>query len=225
MESVDNKLFQDRARSNILRSGEQKLIYVLVRNVPKYITSNILTGIGLIGSFIVLGGFLLGTYSDRSYLLLGIAGLAINWVGDSLDGRLAYYRNIPRKWYGFALDIIMDWASIVLIGLGYIVYADGYAELFGFLFVSFYLWAMIISQLRYKITGHYTIDSGLVGPTELRVIISMILVAEVVFPGVIIWFAVLISVVLFILNSIDTMNLLKAGDALDKEEKLKREQK
>jgi phosphatidylglycerophosphate synthase len=224
MEPVNAKLFQDRTRTNILRGGEQRLISLLVKNVPSYITSNILTVIGLIGSFIVLAGFLLAKYADHSYLLLGIAGLVINWVGDSLDGRLAYYRNIPRKWYGFSLDIIMDWASIVLIGLGYIVYADGYAELYGFLFVVFYLWAMIISQIRYKITGYYAIDSGLLGPTELRVIICMILLAEVLFPGVINWFAAFISIVLFILNIADTRKLLKAGDALDLEERQKREQ-
>jgi phosphatidylserine synthase len=44
---------------------------------------------------------------------MGYFGFAINWFGDSLDGRIAYYRNTPRKWYGFALDCIMDWLSLV----------------------------------------------------------------------------------------------------------------
>lgn len=78
-----------------------------------------LTLIGTLGSGLVFLAFVLGAYVANWYLLLGIIGLAINWLGDSLYGRLAYYRNIPRCWYGFPLDIIADWIGIVLIGFGY----------------------------------------------------------------------------------------------------------
>jgi phosphatidylglycerophosphate synthase len=126
--------------------------------------------------------------------LLGILGLAINWFGDSLDGRIAYFRNISRKWYGFSLDIIMDWVSTVLIGLGYMVYARNEYELIAFVFVVLYGWAMIISQLRYKITDIYSIDSGIVGPTEIRIILALILIAEVLFGHLIEYFAAAICI-------------------------------
>jgi len=220
--SAENKkaaLFKDRARTNVFRKSEQKLIFFLVKRVPLYISSDILTFIGLIGSVIVLIGFLLGAFVNPLYILLGILGLVINWLGDSLDGRLAYYRNIPRKWYGFSLDIIMDWIGTVLIGLGYLMYAQNGTEILAFLFVVLYGWAMIISQLRYKITNQYTIDSGLVGPTELRVIISLILVLEALFQGSITYFVSLITLVLFIINIADTRKLLRSGDLRDKEER------
>ena len=216
---TENKVFRDRTRTNIFWRFEQQLISTLVEKVPQAVTSNMLTIIGFAGSLIVLTCFILATYLHSAYLLIGIPGLIINWIGDSLDGRLAYYRNIPRKWYGFALDIIMDWASIVLTGFGYIIYAEGNAEIPGFLFVVLYGWAMIISQLRYKITGEYTIDSGLVGPTELRVIISAILIMEVLLKGSIIYSATLISFILFIINLVDTSKLLKAGDLRDNKER------
>jgi phosphatidylglycerophosphate synthase len=218
---VDNskKIFQDRKRTNILRSSEQSLITYLVKHTPNFITSNILTAIGLVGSILVFSGFVMATYLNPSYLLLGVFGLMVNWYGDSLDGRIAYYRNIPRKWFGFALDIIMDWIGTVLIGLGYVVYAKGQHELAAFLFVVLYGWAMIISQLRYKITDKYTIDAGLLGPTEVRVIISLILISEVIFHNSIQVFAVLMCVALFIINLIDTKNLLKLGDKRDREER------
>lgn len=212
-------VFNDRARTNIFRKSEQQLIFFLVKRVPTYISSDMLTFIGMLGSAIVLSGFLLAAFVNVYYLLVGILGLIINWVGDSLDGRLAYYRNIPRKWYGFSLDIIMDWIGTVLIGLGYLIYAESGTEILAFLFVVLYGWAMIISQLRYKITNQYTIDSGLVGPTELRVIISLILVFEVLFIGSITYFASLITLVLFIINIADTKKLLRMGDLRDKEER------
>lgn len=213
------KVFSDRERTNILKRGEQKLILFLLQKVPSFISPNGMTAIGMIGSFIVFSAFILAIFYGRAYLLIGIFGLAVNWFGDSLDGRLAYFRETPRKWYGFALDIMMDWLSIISIGLGYYFYASIDFKVFGFLFVVFYGWSMIISLLRYKIMGNYKIDSGNLGPTELRVIISLILVLEVFIEGSISYLAIAITILLFIINSIDSVKLLKAGDLRDREEK------
>jgi len=216
------RIFQDRKRTNILRSAEQATISFLVKRVPAYITSDMLTFLGTVGSFIVLLGFLLATLYDRTFLLLGIVGLAINWFGDSLDGRIAYYRNIPRKWYGFSLDIIMDWVSTVLIGMGYLVYARNEYELIAFAFVVLYGWAMIISQLRYKITDVYSIDSGVAGPTEIRIILAIMLILEAAFGHVIEYFGAILCTVLFIINIIDSRKLLKMGDVRDHAERAER---
>ena len=213
------RIFQDRKRTNILSTIEQATISYLVKRVPDFISSNTLTVIGTLGSAIVLLGFIMATYVDRSYLLLGIAGLAVNWLGDSLDGRIAYFRNIPRKWFGFSLDIIMDWIGTVMMGLGYMVYARNEFELIAFVFVVLYGWAMIISQLRYKITDIYSIDSGLVGPTEVRVIIAIILIIESVQPHLIEYFVAAMCIILFVINILDTRKLLKLGDIRDNAER------
>ncbi len=213
------RIFQDRKRTNVLKSAEQATISYLVKIVPSFISSNMLTFIGTMGSVIVLISFILAAYTSKEYLLIGIVGLAINWLGDSLDGRIAYFRNIPRKWFGFSLDIIMDWVSTVLIGLGYMVYARNQYELIAFVFVALYGWAMIISQLRYKITDIYSIDSGLVGPTEVRVILSLIFIMEASFGHLIEYFAGVMCIVLFIINIVDTRKLLKLGDTRDDAER------
>lgn len=215
------KLFKDRQRTNILIKPEQQFISYLVKRVPSYISPNILTFIGIMGSALVLLGFALAYYSNHDFLFLCIAGLFINWVGDSLDGRIAYYRNIPRKWYGFSLDIIMDWVGTVLIGMGYFLYAKDAYELIAFLFVVLYGWSMIISQLRYKITNIYTIDAGLVGPTEVRIIIALIILIEIVFPNTMQYFTGAICVILFFINFIDTRKLLRLGDERDDNERNK----
>ena len=215
------KIFEDRKRTNILLVPEQKLIVYLVSRVPSYVSPDILTLIGGIGSLIILISFILAYYLSSVYLLLGILGIMLNWFGDSLDGRIAYYRNIPRKWYGFTLDIIMDWCSTVLIGLGYLIYAGSDDEIFAFMFVVLYAWAMIISQLRYKITDNYTIDSGRVGPTELRVLIVFILLLEVLVKNSINVCAFLMCTALFFINLSDTRKLLKLGDIRDEAERKK----
>jgi len=214
--AIAQRTFSDRKRTNILKRAEQLTIVFLLPKVPRFISPNLLTLIGTLGSGFVFLAFVLSTYFANWYLLLGIIGLAINWLGDSLDGRLAYYRNIPRRWYGFALDIIADWIGIVLIGFGYYVYAENGTQIVAFAFVALYGWSIIISQLRYKITNEYSIDSGFVGPTELRFIIAFILILEVLFPGSITYSAGLITVLLVIINIVDSIKLLKLGDLRDK---------
>ncbi|QNL52616.1 CDP-alcohol phosphatidyltransferase family protein [Olivibacter sp. SDN3] len=208
-------IFNDRKRTNLLKGVEQRTISYLVTIVPKAITPDMLTAVGFLGGLLVLAGFILASYFERTYLLLGVVGLFVNWFGDSLDGRIAYYRNIPRKWYGFSLDIIMDWINTVIMGLGFIVYLGNGYELLAYFFVALYGWAMIISQLRYKITDKYTIDAGTVGPTEIRVIISVILIIEVIFPKTVSVFSGLVVMILFVVNIVDTRKLLRLGDARD----------
>lgn len=210
---------QDRERSNILRKQEQKALTFLVQRIPYWITSDMLTVIGFSGSIIVLSGFVLAAYFGKSYLLFGVLGYIISWFGDSLDGRVAYYRKQPRKWYGFALDVTVDWLGVILMGLGFVIYVSSTYKIIGFLFVVLYGWEILTAQLRYKITGKYSIDSGLLGPTEVRIIISLILVSEVLLDGSIIYLSGIACVVLFIANILDTRKLLNAADIRDKEEK------
>lgn len=210
---------QDRERTNILRKQEQKVLTFLVQRIPYWITSDMLTAIGFSGSIIVLTCFVLATYFGEAYLLLGILGYIISWFGDSLDGRFAYYMRKPRKWYGFALDVTVDWFGVILMGLGFVIYVSSTYKIIGFFFVVLYGWEILTVQLRYKITGKYSIDSGLLGPTEVRIIISLILVSEVLLNGSIIYLSGIACVVLLITNILDTRKLLNAADMRDKEEK------
>lgn len=208
-------LAQDRKRTNLLRKYEQRALAYLVQKVPSSVSPDMLTAFGLAGGVTVFLSFILAAYFDRCYLLIAVAGFAVSWLGDSLDGRLAYYRNKPRKWYGFALDITIDWISIVLIGCGYIIYTEGNWELLGYGFIVMYAWEMIIALMRYKITGQYSIDSGIMGPTEVRIIVSLILITEAFIPGSVKYSSMAACVVLLILNLHDTNRLLKAADLLD----------
>ena len=210
---------QDRGRTNLLKKYEQRTIAFLVQRIPSWISSDMLTGIGFFGSFIILLSFILATYFNVAYLLLGVFGFMVCWFGDSLDGRIAYYRNKQRKWYGFALDITADWIGIVLMGWGFVIYIESDWEILGFCFVVLYGWEMLTTLLRYKITNTYSIDSGLFGPTEVRIVISLILILEVVMKGSILYSASIACVLLFISNVIDTNKLLKLADVRDNEER------
>jgi phosphatidylglycerophosphate synthase len=209
----------DRERTNILKTVEYRALAYLVQRIPPWMSSNMLTAIGFMGSLLVATAFMLGYFYHIDFLLLGVAGFAISWFGDSLDGRLAYYRKIPRRRYGFVLDVTIDWISIIVIGGGYMVYTDGPWELLGYAFVAMYGWEMIIALMRYKITGRYSIDSGKLGPTEARIIISVILVLEVLVPGSVDYSALVLCTALLIINVIDTRKLLRISDEADLRER------
>lgn len=199
---VLRNVFSDRTRTNLLKKQEEMAISWLVQRIPSFITSNMLTGIGFFGNMIVCASFILASFYSRSFLLLGLIGFAISWFGDSLDGRLAYYRNKPRRKYGFTLDITIDWISIILIGLGYIIYAEGAWKMLGYGFVVLYGWEMIIALIRLNITGKYSIDSGKMGPTEVRIVIGLIMIAEVLLPGSLIYSAFVVVIALLFVNVI-----------------------
>ncbi|MFV0470569.1 MAG: CDP-alcohol phosphatidyltransferase family protein [Paludibacteraceae bacterium] len=211
-------LFQDRERTNILKKREQKALEYLVTVIPRWVTSNMLTGLGYLGNFITGLSFVLAKYLGIHFLYLSIIGLFINWLGDSLDGRLAYYKDKPRKWFGFTLDIITDWLGTITIGIGILIYMKDLWVLAAYGFIVFYGWSMILAIHRYKITGNYSIDSGIFGPTEVRVLIGALIVLEVLVPGSLNYTATLASVALFTFNINDTIKLLHIADLKDKEE-------
>lgn len=217
--SILKTISQDRDRTNILRSGEQNLIAYLVQRVPKWLTSDGLTYIGLFGNVFVGACFFLAAYLNNPiFLLISLPGFLVNWYGDSLDGRLAYYRNLPRKWYGFSLDVTVDWVGLSMIGLGFFFYAEPQWKWLGYVFVVLYGWEMVTAQLRYKVTGKYSIDSGIFGPTELRVILMAIITAEYFFKGSIYYLVIAACVILIFTNISDTRGVLKAGDLRDEKE-------
>ncbi|RNC64642.1 CDP-alcohol phosphatidyltransferase [Proteiniphilum sp. X52] len=214
----------DRRRTNILREWEQKTIAYLVQKIPSWISSDGLTAIGFFGNLTVAGSFVMGAFLHRHWLLLSLIGFAINWVGDSLDGRLAYYRNKPRKWYGFSLDVTVDWIGTFLIGFGYTMYAPGWWKYAGFFFVILYGWEMITAQLRYKIVNKYSIDSGIFGPTEVRLVLGTIITVEVFIPGSIQYLATVACIVLLVSNLVEARKLLRLADERDKADRRMKEE-
>ena len=64
-------------------------------------------------------------------------------------------------------------------------------------------------------------DSGLFGPTEVRIVISAVMILEVILPGSIIYSAMVIGVLLFLFNIVDTYKLLNVADNMDTELKRK----
>ncbi len=208
----------ERERTNLLKRAEAAAIQFLCAHMPRWVYPDLLTAIGFGGGLVVCAGLWLARRGERMFLLLAILGLAIHWFGDSLDGRLAYYRNTPRKWYGWALDINVDWTSACFIGLGFYFYLPSF-KIVAFVFVVAYGGAMVVALLRYRITDKYAIDTFKFGPTELRLVLAFVMLAEIYRPNTLLQFGFAGSVILILINAIDSYKVLQLANQKDREEK------
>ena len=218
LQDIKQKISQDRERTNLLRKYEQTAIAYLVQRIPNWVTPDMLTFLGFLGNLTVGLSFYLASFNNY-WLYLSALGFFLSWFGDSLDGRLAYYRNKPRKWYGFCLDLTTDWLGIIFMGLGAYFYFPGYWKIAVYLFVTLYGWEIITALLRFKVTGKYSIDSGYFGPTEVRILLLTIFIVEIYVPGTILVMSVIGILGIVISNIIETLKLLKLADNRDKQER------
>jgi archaetidylinositol phosphate synthase len=109
---------------------------------------------------------------NRYALVVVIACLALNWLGDSLDGTLARVRQRLRPRYGFYVDHMVDsFGAVALMGglafSGYMHPWIAIGLLVGFLLLS------IQSYLATHALGEFRLSFWRFGPTELRILLAV----------------------------------------------------
>jgi phosphatidylglycerophosphate synthase len=143
----------------------------MAERAPMWVSSDQLTVLGLCAQIGAGVCFALSQY-DRSFLLAVIACLALNWLGDSLDGTLARVRRQERPRYGFYVDHIVDvLGSVALMcGLawsGLLHPATAMAMLIAFLVLSSESYLATYTLKRFELS------QGIFGPTEIRILLAM----------------------------------------------------
>jgi phosphatidylglycerophosphate synthase len=144
----------------------------LAARVPGWLRPNHFTVLGTAGA---VGAAVAYALTSRHAEWLWVASLmvAINWLGDSLDGTLARVRRAERPRYGYYLDHIVDAFSTIAIGvgLGLSPYVDlGVAT--GLVLV--YLVLSINVYLESSVFGVFTLGYGRLGPTEVRLLLILV---------------------------------------------------
>lgn len=158
-----------RINDTFLGPLERKVIDWFVKSAPDWVTSDMMTYLGFVGSVLIFVGYYLTQISPH-FLWMASFGVLLNWFGDSTDGNLARYRHLERPRYGFFLDHSMDTISMLLIfgGLGLSVYFNFTYAMIGL--VSYLLMSVFVYVDTY-INGTFQISFAKIGPTESRAII------------------------------------------------------
>ena len=161
-----------RIQTSILNSLEKKALIWLAHRQPRWMTSDMLTYIGVLGAVICAVGFILAN-QNLNWLWLSSFGLFVNWYGDSLDGTLARVRNTQRPVYGFFIDHSLDAITICIMCIG-----AGLSPMFkleiAMLVLAGYLVLSIYTYIGTILKGEFLLTYGSFGPTELRLIIILI---------------------------------------------------
>ena len=160
-----------RIQASFLASAEKKTLIWLAERTPAWINSDHLTAVGFVGQ-IMAGVFYALSRWNRYYLLAVIVCLAVNWLGDSLDGTLARVRQQQRPRYGFYVDHMID-------SLGAVAMMGGLA-LSGFMHpwiaIGLLIAFLVLSIQSYLAThtlGEFRLSFWNFGPTELRLLLAV----------------------------------------------------
>jgi archaetidylinositol phosphate synthase len=160
-----------RVQESWVAATEKRALLWLAAHTPDRIGPDHLTILGLAaqigaGAFYALAGW------NRFALLGVIACLALNWLGDSLDGTLARVRQRLRPRYGFYVDHMVDtFGAIALMGglalSGFMHPWIAIGLLIAFLALS------IQSYLATHALGEFRLSFWRFGPTELRILLAV----------------------------------------------------
>ena len=160
-----------RVQESWLSAAEKRALLWLAARTPERINPDHLTALGLAAQVGAGACYALAAW-NRYALVGGIVCLALNWLGDSLDGTLARVRQRQRPRYGFYVDHMVDslGALALMSGLamsGYMHPWIAIGLLIAFLMLS------IQSYLATHALGEFRISFWRFGPTELRILLAV----------------------------------------------------
>ncbi len=105
-----------RINQSLTAAIEKRALLWMAERAPGWASSDQLTLLGL-GAQVAAGIFYALSRINRYALLLVILCIALNWLGDSMDGTLARVRRQQRPRYGFYVDHMVDiFGSVALMG-------------------------------------------------------------------------------------------------------------
>lgn len=170
-----------RVQQAITASVEKKALLWMARLVPESISPDHLTALGFAAQFLAGASYGLARWNKYA-LWLATFFIALNWLGDSLDGTLARYRERLRPRYGFYVDHMVDTFGAVFLMSGLAVSGYLHWQIAAGMLVAF-LVLSVESYLTTYTIGRFTMSHGLFGPTEIRILLMIGNVALIYHPN------------------------------------------
>jgi archaetidylinositol phosphate synthase len=162
----------DREPNFLTARFERRFLPWSARRLPRWILPDDMTALGVFAALGVCAAYQLSN-DGRGWLWVASGLLVLQWVGDSLDGTLARVRGIQRPKYGYYLDHMVDAIATAAIGLGlglspFMLLSIGALIVVGYLILS------INVYLESMAFGRFRLGYGLLGPTEIRIVLVVL---------------------------------------------------
>jgi phosphatidylglycerophosphate synthase len=150
---------------------ERRVLVWIAHRLPAGVHSDHLTALAVVGTAIASVSFALARNFPIALVGVGF-GLAVNWFGDSLDGTVARVRRQERPRYGYYVDHVLDVVGVSMLmgGMalsGFITPLVAAGVLVAYLLVSAEVF------LSTAVGGDFRMSFVRVGPTELRILLSL----------------------------------------------------
>ena len=160
-----------RLQESFTARAERRALLWIAARLPLWINPDHLTALGFI-SMILAGASYAAARFHRAGFLLAIFFLALNWLGDSLDGTLARHRNQLRPRYGFYVDHMVDTigGAFLMGGLAISGVVDWRIALG--MFVAFLMLSVEVYLAAYTL-GTFRLSFAKFGPTEIRILLAV----------------------------------------------------
>ncbi|MGI8772385.1 MAG: CDP-alcohol phosphatidyltransferase family protein [Acidobacteriaceae bacterium] len=160
-----------RNQESLLAPLERRALQWLVRHMPAWVSSDLLTFLAIF-AMLIAGVCFWSAKADRRFLFGIPFTLALNWFGDSLDGTLARYRNQQRPRYGFYVDHLCDCLSMIFVAAGMALSGLMSPQIAMGVVIAF-LMVSVEAYLTAYTLGQFHISIGYFSPTELRVALAI----------------------------------------------------
>lgn len=156
----------ERRLDGLTARAEKRVLRWLAARTPACVQPDHLTALGLLAT-LAAGLAYMASAHERAWLHAVNLGLALNWLGDSLDGTLARERRRARPRYGFYVDHLVDAFGALFLCGGLALSGLMHPALAAGLLIAYYLVTLEIYLATYTV-GVFQISFGAVGGTELR---------------------------------------------------------
>jgi phosphatidylglycerophosphate synthase len=158
-----------RINRSLTATAEKRALVWMANRAPRWISSDHLTALGL-GAQIGAGACYALAQLNRLWLIGACLCLALNWLGDSMDGTLARVRNQQRPRYGFYVDHMVDVLGSVALMCGMALSRLVHPQVAVAMLIAF----LLLSAESYLAThtlGRFQMSQGIFGPTEIRILL------------------------------------------------------
>ena len=187
--AVGSTTFQFRDASRLLTSvlapAEKRTLIWIAARLPRWVTSDMLTVLALVAMAGVGLSYWLASVTPVGLALVPLF-LAINWFGDSLDGTLARVRQQPRPRYGFYVDHVVDELGVAFLFGGLALSGYMSVPVAVALLIAYYMLCIEVFLATHCV-GEFRMSYFKIGPTELRILLSIGTIVAIFKPTVVVF--------------------------------------
>jgi phosphatidylglycerophosphate synthase len=160
-----------RINRGLLAQVEKRVLVWIAHRLPERVHSDHLTALAVVGTTIASASFALARLFPIALVGVGV-GLAVNWFGDSLDGTVARVRRQERPRYGYYVDHVLDVVGVSML-MGGLALSGFMTPLVAAGVLVAYLLVSAEVFLSTAVGGAFRMSFVRIGPTELRILLSL----------------------------------------------------